>query len=92
MATELFVWYHCEAADSARVLALARQLLEEVALRCGVRGRLLARQDQRNTWMEHYAPDSDQVAGLTLALEQALAGLNQPFPQRHTEAFTCVAG
>ena len=90
--TELFVWYHCDAGDRERVLALAGQVLATVAARCGVQGRLLARTDQRHTWMEHYAPPEGQEEALRQALQHAVAALAQPFPQRHTEAFSCLAG
>ena len=85
-AIELFVWYRCPPDQAARVLSAAAGLLARVAHDCGVRGRLLAREDAECTWMEHYALD-----GGAERLAQVLDCMRQHWPadlpRRHAERF-----
>ena len=100
MQTELFVWYRSTEASAPALLQAGREILAGVQRRCGVQGRLLARQDALHTWMEHYqAADGAQAEQLALALAASVAEVatacsaaGGALPERHTEAFTCLAG
>ncbi len=98
-AEELFVWYRCEDIPATVLLTAIRQILDGVATRCGVHGRVLMRQDSAATWMEHYVPRAGvPVETLRLALAESVAEAaavlrtdGHVMPPRHIEAFACVA-
>ena len=57
MATHYFVWYRVPG-DPAAARAAVNALMQDIARRTGVIGRLLMRADSPPTWMETY----DKVA------------------------------
>jgi hypothetical protein len=87
----LYVYYRVRSADLARARALAALLLETINRRCGVRGRLLARCEEPDLWMEIYEPVADPAA-FRAALDQACAQIGfaavlAPGQFRHCECF-----
>ena len=53
MATHYYVWYRVHG-DIAAARSAVNALMQDIALRTGVIGRLLTRADMPPTWMEVY--------------------------------------
>ena len=69
----VYVYYRVPQQTSAAVRAAVGRILEAVAALAGVRGRLLRRRDQPDTWMEVYEGIRDDAA-FDRVLEAAVAG------------------
>ncbi len=87
-APSYFVWYRL-AGDACEARAAVTAMMLDVAVDCGVVGRLMKRTDDPSTWMEVYETVDDPVAfELTLAeaLERHDAG-RYADGGRHVERF-----
>lgn len=86
----LYVYYKVPASKSQIVRRALAALIEAVEQATGIRGRLMRRRDQADTWMEVYEGIADE-AGFETALQAAVmsSGVLQLLEQgaRHTERF-----
>ena len=71
MATHYFVWYRV-AGDPALARAAVNGLMQDIAKRTGVIGRLMMRADTPPTWMEVYPKVAD-AATFEAAYAEAIA-------------------
>ena len=88
MATHYFVWYRVPG-DLAAARGAVNTLMQDIALKTGVTGRLLMRPDTPPTWMEVYESVAD-AAGFDVAYAEAVAqsGATTHAPDgRHLERF-----
>lgn len=67
--SSVYVYYR--VSDAARLRPIAERLLEDVAAKSGIHGRLLRRADDAATWMEVY--DGVEAVPAFLASLQRLA-------------------
>ncbi len=87
-----YIWYrmHGNHADAQRVIAT---LLDDVAARTAVRGRVLVRRDDPTTWMEIYegvtAPEDFEHALAEAAACHGAAAIAEN-GSRHVEVFVAV--
>ncbi len=87
-----YIWYrvHGNLADAHRVIAA---LLDDVAARTAVHGRVLVRRDDPATWMEIYegvtAPEDFERALAEAAARHRAAAIADE-GARHVEAFVAV--
>jgi len=89
MRTEYYVWYRM-TGDADAAFAAATGVLNDVATRTGITGRLLHRRDDTAIWMEVYGAVTDATA-----FERALAAAGDDHDIahfaadgiRHVEAF-----
>jgi len=72
MATHYYVWYRVPG-DPAAARGAVNALMQEIARRTGVIGRLLMRADTPPTWMEVYDKVAD-AATFDAAYIEAVAG------------------
>ena len=88
-ATSFYVYYRV-AADTREARKRIDALMDDVAARTSVRGRLLARSDDPTTWMELYAPVARPVSFrrilASLAQSHGAAALTLD-GARHVEVF-----
>jgi hypothetical protein len=87
----LYVYYRVRPDALDRAQALSRTLLDRIAQRLRVRGRLLRRCDEPALWMEIYESVADP-AGLQATLEEECTRLDfvavlLPGEVRHCECF-----
>ena len=83
-----FVWYRL-AGNACEARAAVTAMMLDVAVDCGVVGRLMERADDPSTWMEVYESVEDPSAferSLAEALEQHRAGAYAD-GGRHVERF-----
>ncbi len=80
--THYYLWYRV-AGDPATARRAIDAVLRDLAIQCGVQGRVLVRRDDPRTWMEIYENVADAAA-----FEQALAAA----VQRHDAARFAEAG
>lgn len=89
--TSYYIYYKVAAAQVERVRSATDELQRTLAAKTGVRGRLLCRRDQPDTWMEVYENIADEAAfdtTLKSALERLrFAELLGPEACRVTEIF-----
>lgn len=94
MRPSYYVWYRL-AGDPACARAAVTAMMLDVAMACGVAGRLLVRADDRTTWMEVYEGVDDPLTFET-ALARAIAEHDvdaHAQDGRHVERFVdCGAG
>jgi hypothetical protein len=87
-ARSYFVWYRL-AGDPCEARAAVTAMMLDVAVDCGVAGRLMRRSDDPSTWMEVYETVVDP-AGFERALASALerhGALAYANGGRHVERF-----
>ena len=83
-----YVWYRL-AGDACVARAAVTAMMLDVAVACGVAGRLMRRSDDPSTWMEVYET-VDDPAGFERALARALerhGALAYADGGRHVERF-----
>lgn len=90
MAAALYIYYRVQD-NILPIRQQAETLLAEIEKTTGIKGRLLQRRDDAQTWMEVYEPVAD-----TAALQQALQGALATRPllaalARHEEWFVPLA-
>ena len=88
MATHYFVWYRVDG-DPAAARASVNGLMQDIAMKTGVIGRLLMRPDVPPTWMEVYESVAD-AQGFDAEYAEAVArnGVATHAPEgRHLERF-----
>ncbi len=91
--THYYVWYRVDG-DVITARNAIDGILRDLAIQCGVKGRVLARRDDPRTWMEIYEQVRD-----TAAFELALAAAVQRHDatrfaeggRRHAEPFVALA-
>ncbi|MNT50880.1 hypothetical protein D3C72_1878170 [compost metagenome] len=71
MAAALYIYYRVQD-NILPIRQQAETLLAEIEKTTGIKGRLLQRRDDAQTWMEVYEPVAD-TAALQQALQDALA-------------------
>jgi hypothetical protein len=83
-----YIWYRI-GDDAAAVRAALNGVLHDVALACGVTGRLYVRRDEPATWMEVWEPVAEPAAfEAALATAVARHGLDRLVNgERHFERF-----
>jgi len=89
MAVEIFIYYKVAESHLKDAAVAAGRLLDEVERKTGVRGVLMRRADDPQTWMEEYRGTEDRAALLD-AIDAALvtSGLtSQLQTPRHVETF-----
>lgn len=88
MTPSYYVWYRL-AGDAACARAAVTAMMLDVAMACGIAGRLLVRADDRTTWMEVYEAVDDPMAFETaLARAGAAHGVEAHAQDgRHVERF-----
>ena len=74
--THYYIWYR-QSGDASAARKAVDAVLRDIAIACGVQGRVLVRRDDPRTWMEIYENVADAAA-----FEQALAAA----VQRHEAA------
>lgn len=84
--SELYVWYRCDTRQLEAVTSQGQGLLERIATRCGISGRLLLRREA-GTLMEHFCVPAARRADFEAALAEQQALLPTDFPARHAEWF-----
>jgi hypothetical protein len=87
-APSYFVWYRV-AGDACEARAAVTAMMLDVAIECGVVGRLMKRADDPGTWMEVYEA-VDDPAQFEHALADALArhgASTYADGERHVERF-----
>lgn len=90
MMTSLYIYYRVAEDDADAHAARVRAMLDEVAKTTGVRGKLLRRADDRETWMEIYEDLADAPAfeaALSAAVEHHEVRSKSP---RMVERFEAV--
>lgn len=88
MASHYFVWYHV-AGDPAAARGAVNGLMQDIAMKTGVIGRLLMRPEVPPTWMEVYESVAD-APSFDAAYAEAVArnGVAAHAPEgRHLERF-----
>jgi len=88
MATHYFVWYRVPG-DPAAARGAVNALMQDIAMKTGVIGRLLMRPEVPPTWMEVYESVAD-AASFDVAYAEAVArnGVASHAPEgRHVERF-----
>ena len=88
MATHYFVWYRVPG-DAAAARGAVNTLMQDIARKTGVTGRLLMRPEAPPTWMEVYESVAD-ANGFDVAYAEAVAhsGAATHAPEgRHLERF-----
>lgn len=87
-----YVWYRIEG-DPAAVRRSVDGVLRDIALQCGVKGRVLVRRDDPRTWMEIYEKVADTAAfevALQAAVQRHAAASHAEGGRRHVEAFVAA--
>jgi hypothetical protein len=84
-----YIYYKVPAAESQNIRAAAEELQRGLASKTGVRGRLMCRRDEPQTWMEIYE-DVPDIDAFERALDAELKRVK--FAEllggaRHTEIF-----
>lgn len=88
MATHYFVWYRVPG-DPAAARGAVNALMQDIAMKTGVIGRLLMRPEVPPTWMEVYESVADATS-FDVAYAEAVArnGVSSHAPEgRHVERF-----
>ena len=88
MATHYFVWYRVPG-DPAAARGAVNSLMQDIAMKTSVIGRLLMRPDAPPTWMEVYEAVAD-APGFDIAYAEAVArnDVASHAPEgRHVERF-----
>jgi hypothetical protein len=88
LASHYYIWYRVRG-DGAQARSAVNTLMQEVALRTGVIGRLLMRHDDPALWMEVYESVADaQAFDLVLLEATSRSGIvNFADGGRHVERF-----
>lgn len=86
-----YIYYRVDPARAADAQARVADLMEELDLASGVRGRLLRKRDEPHLWMEIYEEVEDgpafEAALATHTAAMALEALLQPGSTRRIECF-----
>jgi hypothetical protein len=90
----VYVYYKVPAACAASTRAVVADLFEAVHATTGIRGRLLRRRDEADTWMEVYEDIADDGAfdrALGAAVAASAFARAAGGAVRHTERFILLA-
>jgi len=90
--THYYVWYRI-GGDAADARKAVDGVLRDIAIQCGVKGRVLVRRDDPRTWMEIYEKVADTAAfelALRAAVQRHGAAGHAEGGQRHVEPFVAV--
>lgn len=90
--THYYVWYRIEG-DPASARKAVDGVLRDIAIQCGVNGRVLVRRDDPRTWMEIYEKVADTAAfelALLAAVQRHEAAGFAEAGRRHAEPFVAA--
>lgn len=90
--THYYVWYRIEG-DFVAARNAVDAVVRDLAIQCGVKGRVLVKREDPRTWMELYERVGDPVAfelALSAAVVRHAVTRFAEGGKRHTEAFVAA--